>query len=93
MAGVARRFDRCGRWVAAAAVAVGVLALAVSTTATADASPADITFAPHVDYPTGDDPEAVATGDLNGDGVPDVIVAVRYQQPLSVWCCPTSARA
>jgi hypothetical protein len=32
-------------------------------------------FSPAVNYPTGDSPGATATGDFNGDGVPDVAVA------------------
>jgi PKD repeat protein len=41
-------------------------------------------FLPHVDYPTGANPQAVAIGDLNGDGILDVVTANPIPRTLSV---------
>jgi len=38
----------------------------------------DGTFAPRVDFATGEMPDGVRVGDLNGDGAPDLVVA-NYQ--------------
>jgi hypothetical protein len=48
-------------------------------------------FAPKVDYPTGDGPDSVAAADLNGDGKPDLAVANKDSDTVSVFfttCLP-----
>src|SRR4028119_1756525 len=44
----------------------------INTTPTGATTP---TFAPKVDFPTGNSPNSVSIGDFNGDGSPDVAVA------------------
>ena len=41
-------------------------------------------IAPRVDYPTGDNTKAVAIGDLNNDGVPDLVAANQGDNTVSV---------
>lgn len=43
-----------------------------------------ITFAPHVDYPTGVRPEAVVSADFNVDGKPDLATADRFDWEISI---------
>ncbi len=45
----------------------------------------DISFAPRVDYATGNTPYWVATGDVNGDGKPDIVVANWLSNSISVY--------
>jgi hypothetical protein len=42
------------------------------------------TFAPKVDYPTGTNPQSVATGDFNADGILDLAVANKGTSYISV---------
>lgn len=42
------------------------------------------TFQNHMDYPTGDFPNAVVLGDLNGDGKPDLVTANYFPDTVSV---------
>ena len=41
-------------------------------------------FAPHVDFETGNEPRSVAIGDLDGDRIPDLVVANSYFSFLEV---------
>jgi hypothetical protein len=41
-------------------------------------------FAAKVGYPTGKSPDAIATGDLNGDGKPDIVTANNTDDTVSV---------
>jgi hypothetical protein len=41
-------------------------------------------FQPHADYPTGDQPQAIALGDLDGDGKLDLVTANYSGQSISV---------
>jgi len=50
------------------------------------ASPAQAQdFAPHVDFPAGDIPLGVAIADIDGDQLPDVIVAVHEEDRLAIF--------
>jgi FG-GAP-like repeat/FG-GAP repeat len=42
------------------------------------------TFASHVDYATGTNPRAIVTGDVNGDGIPDLVVTNKGIDKVSV---------
>lgn len=44
----------------------------------------DGTFSAKVDYPTGDHPEAMAVGDFDGDGSPDLLLGTASTDPASV---------
>ncbi len=48
------------------------------------ASAAQVTFGSKTDFPTGSGPFNTATGDLNGDGHPDLVVANANAQSVSV---------
>ena len=56
-------------------------------------------FQPYVAYPTGSSPEAVAIGDLDGDGRNDVALltsSATTTPPTTTWCtcsCRTSTGA
>jgi hypothetical protein len=41
-------------------------------------------FIPYVEYPVGNNPVAVAVGDLNGDGKPDAVVANKNDSTVTV---------
>src|SRR5690242_20188341 len=43
-----------------------------------------LSFAPAVPYPTGNHPFAVAVGDFNGDGIPDLAVANQSANSMSI---------
>src|ERR1700675_103643 len=45
---------------------------------------AQITFGPPTDYPVGTTPGAVATGDFNNDGKPDLAVANSGSNDISI---------
>jgi hypothetical protein len=61
-----RNMRRAGLWLATALVCFSAL---VSTASAA------LTFGPPTNFGAGSAPGSVATGDLNGDGVPDHAVA------------------
>jgi len=42
-------------------------------------------LAPRVDYPTGSNPNGIAIGDLDGDGLPDIAFAASYAATLSIY--------
>jgi photosystem II stability/assembly factor-like uncharacterized protein len=48
-------------------------------------APGTISFAPNVDFVTGANPHAVAMGDLDGDGKPDIAVANDKANSFSVY--------
>jgi FG-GAP-like repeat/Calx-beta domain/Domain of unknown function (DUF4214)/FG-GAP repeat len=54
------------------------LTFSVELTGIAGGVSPPLTFADHVDFPSGKEPVAVAVGDLNGDGKPDLVVAGDY---------------
>jgi hypothetical protein len=62
----------------------------LNTTATGAPTP---TFAPKVDFPTGDFPQSVSIGDINGDGSPDVAVANRASNTTSILINTTATGA
>jgi hypothetical protein len=68
---------------------IGVVVAAATAVFGSSAFPASadplFVFTPRVDYSTGDQPEAVVATDLNGDGVPDLVTADRYEQALSIF--------
>jgi hypothetical protein len=57
----------------------------LNTTATSATTP---NFAAKVDFTTGSSPSSIATGDLNGDGMPDLAVANRASNTISVFARP-----
>ena len=44
----------------------------------------DGTFAPHISYTIGDDPELMRYEDINGDGLPDILSANNVSEDISV---------
>ena len=44
-----------------------------------------LSFAPKIDYPTGNGPFSVAIGDIDGDGKPDILVANGYSFTISIF--------
>ena len=62
----------------------------INTTPTGATTP---TFAPKVDFPTGDNPYSVSIGDFNGDGKPDVAVTNvgSYTTSILINTTPTGA--
>ena len=60
--------------VAVAARFSDTTSILLNTTPTGATTP---TFAPTVDFTTGDEPNSVSIGDINGDGKPDVVTANR----------------
>jgi hypothetical protein len=67
------------------------IALAVATAAAAAAlgsvpaqAATGVQFEPKAEYETGKAPEGIATGDLNGDGKPDLVVANKEDSTVSV---------
>jgi hypothetical protein len=54
----------------------------LNTTATGATTP---TFAPPLALPTNDGPYSVSIGDINGDGKPDLAVANRDSNNVSIW--------
>src|SRR5262245_33792393 len=69
-----RRLDQRGRRLVALVLA-GLLAIPLRP-AVASASPS--TFLPYVAYPSVPQPEAVAIGDVTGDGLDDAVVTTGY---------------
>ena len=76
--------------VAVTSAAADTVAILVNTTGSGAAVPA---FAAERDFPTGADPESIAVGDFNGDGVPDLAVATFYGQTISVLLDTSAAGA
>ncbi len=62
----------------------------LNTTAPGATTP---TFAANVDFPTGMSPRTVATGDVNGDGKPDLVIVNDYSNSISVLLNTTSPGA
>jgi len=44
-----------------------------------------LSFAPGVNYPVGEEPQQVAIGDLNGDGIPDITVTNFASNTVSIY--------
>ncbi|MFI5380353.1 MAG: FG-GAP-like repeat-containing protein [Tepidisphaerales bacterium] len=59
----------------------GTLSILINTTSKGSTSPS---FAPPVTVTTPTDPEALAIGDLNADGLPDIVVACTGSNALAV---------
>ncbi|SDI05380.1 conserved repeat domain-containing protein [Actinokineospora alba] len=73
------------RHVRARSIAIIGCAVAVIVVPSLPAQAANpITFAPHVDYPTGVRPEAVVSADFNSDGKPDLATADRFDWEFSI---------
>jgi hypothetical protein len=53
-------------------------------TCLAGAAFTEISFSPSTDYPVGDDPWNIATGDLDGDGKLDIVSCNNYSSSISV---------
>lgn len=53
-------------------------------------SPGNISFAEKIDYSTGDSPFTILTGDLDGDGKPDLAVGILSSLSISVFRNTTS---
>jgi len=66
------------------AVADGGVGLGTGNRVSVLLNKGDGTFAPRVDYPTGQTPSSVAAQDLNGDGLPDLAVANSVDGTVSV---------
>ncbi|TAF68374.1 MAG: DUF4347 domain-containing protein, partial [Oscillatoriales cyanobacterium] len=62
----------------------------LNTTATNATTP---TFAPKVDFATGNSPRSVSIGDINGDGKPDLAVANRSSYSASILLNTTATNA
>jgi hypothetical protein len=63
---------------------VAVLALALLVGAARASRAAALSFAPHLDYGTGTNPNSVAVGDFNKDGKPDLATANFTASTVSV---------
>ena len=59
----------------------GTVSVYLNTTPTGSGT---ISFAPHADFTTGNFPEGLAIGDLDGDGLPDLAVANNTDNTLSL---------
>lgn len=53
-------------------------------------SPGEICYLPAIELPVGDEPRSVATGDLNLDGLSDLVVANTLTNNLSVYLSDTN---
>ncbi|HEV2331814.1 MAG TPA: FG-GAP-like repeat-containing protein [Gammaproteobacteria bacterium] len=62
----------------------GILALVGSDAATSTFTNTQFSFTQGAAYPTGAAPAGVAVGDLNGDGVPDIVTADSASKTMSV---------
>ncbi|ADB53500.1 FG-GAP-like repeat-containing protein [Conexibacter woesei] len=63
------------------AIALGAAAAVLAVAVQADAA---VTFGAAADYPVGDAPRSLATGDLDGDGAPDLVTADSDASSVSV---------
>ncbi len=71
-------------------VAPGLVSVLLNTTPAGATVPS---FTSHVDFPTGLNPVAVAIGDINGDGNPDLVVADFGSNTVSVLINTTASGA
>ena len=71
---------------------IGTATISILTNTT-PVGAAVVSFAPHIDLPTGVRPYAVAIGDVNRDGRPDIVVAAETSSALSIHLAGASSYA